>query len=480
MSNRATSGRSGAVVDLVAVLGPWSQGSGPLFRNLARAVANAIERGALGDGDRLPSERAVASLLAIGRGTTVAAYDLLVADGLVERRRGSGTYVRVSDQPPLPPGREGSSLVHRLVEHGDAGSTVVDLSISVLPDATALPAAEVSTDDLITIVPDTGYAPRGLVSLRRAVAHHISAWGLPTDEEQVVITTGAQQAISAAAACWLRPGDVVVVDDPTYPGALAAFTQAGARVLGVPVDHHGAHPAALAALLDQRPALVYLQSTLHSPTGAVLAAGRRREIAAMLTAAHVPLVEDLALADLAWDDAPPPIASHAPGTAIAVVGSLSKLFWGGLRLGFVRAPDALALRFARIKATQDLGTSAVSQLLGERLLRSPSLGAFRRQRTDELRARYDVLAAALQNHLPDWRWNEPRGGLSIWVDIDHPSEAFAHHALRHGVAVATPSALSPSNEHDTCIRLSFASSPRTIEEGVARLAQAWATRPAHR
>lgn len=114
------------------MLGAWADGPGPLFRKLSRAVASAIERGALGDRDRLPSERVAAGVLAIGRGTAVAAYDELVAAGLVERRRGSGTYVRVTDQPPLPPGREGSALVDRLVRHGEPGTDLVDLSISVL------------------------------------------------------------------------------------------------------------------------------------------------------------------------------------------------------------------------------------------------------------------------------------------------------------------------------------------------------------
>lgn len=473
MQNRATSPRGGTVVDLAQVVGSWAGGRGPLYRQLARSVANAIERGALGEGDRLPSERAVAALLAVGRGTAVAAYDVLVADGLIERRRGSGTYVRVSDQPPLPPGREGSALVHRLVERSDAGSDVVDLSISVLRDAANVPPSTITTADLQAVTPDTGYSPRGLPSLRRAVAEHITWWGLPTEEGQVIITTGAQQAISAAATCWVRPGDTVVVDDPTYPGALAAFTQAGARVVGAPVDPSGVRPEALAALVAGRPALVYLQSTLHSPTGAVLDADRRRTIATLLARTRVPLVEDLALADLAWQDGPEPIAAHAPEAPIAVVGSLSKLFWGGLRVGFLRAPEPLALRFARIKATQDLGTSAVSQLLAERLLRSAPPTELRRRQTTELQHRYEVLAEALRRRLPEWRWHPPRGGLSVWVDIGRPSEPFAQHALRHGVAVATPGALSPSDRYDTCLRLSFAGQPEELEEGVARLSVAW-------
>jgi DNA-binding transcriptional MocR family regulator len=188
------------------------------------------------------------------------------------------------------------------------------------------------------------------------------------------------------------------------------------------------------------------------------------------------LVEDLALADLAWVGAPPPIAAEIPDASVAVVGSLSKLFWGGLRVGFLRAPEPLALRFARIKATHDLGSSAVSQVMAERLLRSPFAPALSSRRTTELRARYDALQGALRRHLPTWTWRDPSGGLSLWVKIPaSSSEAFAQHALRYNVAVATPAALSPSSEHRDRLRLSFAGPPDELEEGVRRLARAWAS-----
>ena len=462
---------------MAEVLGPWSEGPGPLFRKLARAIASAVERGAVAGDARLPSERSLAVAMAVGRGTAVAAYDLLVADGLLDRRRGSGTYVNIGAHLQFPPGRDGSALVHRLVDRSDPGSGLIDLSLSVLHDASGLAAMTFSTTDLAAVFPDTGYSPWGLPSLRRAVAAHITGWGLPTDAHQVVITTGAQQAISVAATCWIRPGDRVVVDDPTYPGALAAFGQAGAVVSGTPVDGHGVRVAPLRDHLGRKPAMLYLQSTVHSPTGTILSAGRRREIAEMVAASHVPLVEDLALANLAWRQAPPPIAAAIPGASVVVVGSLSKLFWGGLRLGFARAPEPLALRLARIKATHDLGSSAPSQVLAERLLTSGSAGEVSRRRIRELQVRHDVLTTALRRRLPAWSWTAPQGGLSLWVKIPAASsESFARHALRYGVAVATPTALSATDDHRDRLRLSFAGSPDELEEGVARLKAAWLSR----
>jgi DNA-binding transcriptional MocR family regulator len=223
---------------------------------------------------------------------------------------------------------------------------------------------------------------------------------------------------------------------------------------------------------------VYLQSTLHSPTGALLPESRRREIAAMVSAARVPLVEDMALADLAWCSGPPPLAAFAPGASVAVVGSLSKLFWGGLRIGFVRAPEAVALRFARIKATHDLGSSATSQLLAERLLRETVDGRFLRWRRQQLQKQYRRLTGALRQRLPEWEWPEPQGGLSMWIRLPGPvAELFAAAALDEGVAVATAQPLSASGEHDDRIRVSFAAPAPVLEEGVRRLEGAWRSLP---
>jgi DNA-binding transcriptional MocR family regulator len=477
MANRATSGqvaRSLTLRELADEVGDWAGGSGPLYRQLARAIARAIERGAIPHGGRLPAERALAVAMSVSRGTAVVAYDQLVAEGLVERRRGSGTYAIGPRALALPAGREGSALVARLVDRSANPTDAIDLSISVLHDAAGLPDVRVTTSDLLDVAPDTGYSPWGLSGLRVSVAALLTEWGLLTSSAQVVITTGAQQAISIAAACWVRPGDTVVVDDPTYPGAISAFTAAGAELVGVPLDRHGVRVDELTDALTARPSLVYLQSTLHSPTGTVLAEGRRRAIAELLADVRVPLLEDIALAGLAWSPAPPPIAASAPDQPIAVVGSLSKLFWGGLRIGFVRAPEPVALRFARVKATHDLGSSAVAQILAERLLRSPDRVDLVATRNRDLKARYEALGSALRQHVPEWTWHEPAGGLSLWVQLPGPvARPFAEVALRHGVAVATADALSAGPGQADRIRVSFAAPVAILQEGVRRLATAW-------
>lgn len=474
MDDRATSARvarTEALERLVDGLGDWSRGDGPLYRSLARALAAMVERAELAAGDRLPSERALAGAVAVSRGVAVAAYDELVADGVVARRQGSGTFVaRQVDQ--LPAGREGSALVGQLVAPGAA--LLIDLSISVLHDAADLPAVAVSTTEMGTAAADS---PWGLPELRVRIAQRLGALGLPTVAEQVLVTTGAQQGISVAIGCWVRPGEVVVVDDPTYPGVLSALAAAGAVARPVPVDRHGPVLRELEVALDDAPALVYLQSGVHSPTGARLSAHRRSTIAGWLQDRRTPLVEDLALHPLDWSGAPPaaPLAAHIPDHPVALVGSYSKRFWAGLRVGFVRAPAPVAQRLVRVKATHDLGSSAVGQAMALALLDHPGHDRAIERRNQVLAHRAEHLVAELHRALPSWRTSVPDGGLSVWVRLPEPVAAtFQAVALRHGVAVATAEGLSarPAQHRDR-IRLTFAVPERVLTEAARRLGAAW-------
>lgn len=475
MTDRASSAivaRSAARDRLVATLGDWSRGSGPLYRQLARALTAAVERGELARGARLPSERAFATALLVSRGVVVAAYDSLVADEIAERRQGSGTFVAGPAPGDLPVGREGSALVGRLVDQGSA-DRIIDLSISVLHEADGLPPVSLRATGLPAVDADS---PWGTPALRARIAERLTAIGLPSTASQVVVTTGAQQGISIAAGCWVRPGDLVVVDDPTYPGALAAFGAAGAEVRGVAVDKDGVVLAEIEAALEDRPALLYLQSGPHSPTGGRLSAHRRKVIAGWLAERRIPLVEDHALFALDWSGRrpPPPLAAHLPEHPIAVVGSYSKRFWAGLRVGFVRAPEPVARRLVRVKATHDLGSSSVSQAMALRLLDHVDHDAFVASRNADLARRCALLVALLAESLPDWSCTVPDGGLSLWVRLPTPTAArFADRALSHGVAVATAEGLSATNRHLDRLRLTFASSESDLHDAVERLAAAW-------
>lgn len=296
---------------------------------------------------------------------------------------------------------------------------------------------------------------------------------MPTGPEQVLVTTGAQQALSLLARLLVVPGDRVLVEAPTYAGALEAFREAAARFRSVPVRApEGLDAGAFVhALHRYRPALGYVVATYQNPTGTVLPALARRRIAEAAAELDVPLVEDETLADLGLaGSAPPPLAAYCAG--VLTVGSLSKLVWGGLRVGWLRGPEPVVRRLARLKAVHDLGSNVLAQLAAADLL--ADLDAIGAPRRAELRARHDRLCAELAARLPDWRFGRAEGGQTLWIELPRGDGAsFAQAALRHGVAVLPGGSLDVSGASAAYLRLPFTSPPDVLAAAVARLATAW-------
>jgi DNA-binding transcriptional MocR family regulator len=463
-------------------------GEGPLYRQLADALRHAVDRGEIALGTVLPPERALARELAVSRATVVAAYDRLKADGWLESRQGSGTWVRTPDE-----GEAGLDAVatKRIFlsaggseqrtgpgEHDDASEEAVDLSVAAVLGSTTVTEvlASLTPADVAPLTAHHGYLPQGYRALRDAVSARFGEEGLPTGSDQVVVTTGAHQGISLVARQLLRPGDTVLVESPTFPGALDAFRRFGARPVPVPVDEDGMRVDLLEDLVQRSdPRLLYVSPHFQNPTGTVLTAQRRAAVAELSRERGLPVLEDLAMADVVLDDdvdLPPPIASYEPQAPVYTLGSTAKLYWAGLRIGWVRSPHDAAPRTLAVKTVADLGSPLVSQLLALRLLeRRATVQAERRA---ELRPRRDHLAALLREHLPEWSFQVPAGGLSLWCHLPRGNaEEFAEHAARHGVVVVPGPALSVDEGNRRALRLVFTLPERELEEGVHRLTAAW-------
>ena len=349
--------------------------------------------------------------------------------------------------------------------------------------AAHLPAAGI-TPDVLTfdrraveeLLAGPGYVPMGLPALRQAVAHHLTKSGLATTADQVLITSGAQQAIMLAGALLLSPGDAVVVENPTYLGAIDILTNRGARLLPVPVGRDGARIKALTEIARRaRPRLLYLMPTFQNPTGALMPERERRAVAKLSAELSIPILEDNTLADLSLGvEPPPPIAAFAPpGAPILTVGSLSKLFWGGLRIGWIRASEDLLARIARLKIIADLGGSILSQLAALKLLARAERVKLKRRA--QVRERFELLTGLLARNLPEWEWTPPAGGLSLWVRLPRgDANELAQIALRHGVSVVPGPLASPDGSFADHLRLPFVLDRKPMEEGIMRLARAWA------
>jgi DNA-binding transcriptional MocR family regulator len=462
-------------------------GDGPLYRLLADGLKRAIDRGEIPLGTVLPPERQLAKALAVSRATVVAAYDRLKSEGWLESRQGSGTWVRRPED-----GRAQSDAVAtaRIFLSADGheqrsgpgqeptlGGDVIDLSVAAVSGTATIDRllSSLHPDDVSQLTSHHGYLPQGLRALRTIVAERTTAAGLPTTDDHVLITTGAHQAISLVARQALQPNDTVIVESPTFPGALDVFRRFAARIVPLPVDEHGARTDLLAELVERvEPRLLYVSPHFHNPTGAVLPLARREEIGRIASETGLVVIEDLAMGDVALEDVdlPPPIAALAPDAAIHTIGSTAKLFWAGLRVGWLRSPESWAVRLLATKTVADLGTPLVSQLLAVRLLQAAD--TVLAERRAELLPRRDLLCRALEEQLPDWGFRCPAGGLSVWVTLPFGNaDELAEVALRHGVAVVPGPSLSVDEGNRRGLRVVFTRPEHEIEEGVRRLAAAW-------
>jgi DNA-binding transcriptional MocR family regulator len=462
---------------LADLLGRWPTADGALYRLLAGRLGRLADTGELPAGVRLPPERALAAALSVSRNTVALAYQVLRDEGMAASRQGSGTR--------LVPHRTTPAAVHRANGFFAgllSGSSAFDLSMAAVdcaPQVAAAlhdPATVLDYSERVRLTQGTGYLPYGQAELREAIALMLTTFhGIPTTPQQVLVTTGAMQALDLLLRCEATPGQPVVTEDPTYPGFIDALHRSGARPVGVP-------PGDVARLADavsvHRPALAYLIPTHQNPTGLVIPAAERHEIVTLAAGnPDVTFIDDMTMAELPLGDGglmdgPPPLAALAPRLAnVVTVGSLSKSYWGGLRIGYVRAPEGIIARLAAAKSAADLGTPAYHQGLVAAVIRT-SHEEIVAYRADWTRQRYAAIAAALTQHLPDWTWTPPAGGLTIWARRpgDADSGGFAQAALRRGVAVVPGRLLSVSADRSAWLRLSFALPPEDLTVAVKALA----------
>jgi len=465
---------------LADLLGRWPAADGPLYRLLAARIGRLADTGELPPGIRLPPERSLATALAVSRNTIALAYQVLRDDGMAESRQGSGTRLMPHLITPAAAHRANGYFAGML---GDA--VAIDLSIGAVDCAPAVAEALQSPHDVLgerelaRLTVGTGYLPYGLAELRTAIASMLTtAHSVPTSAAEVLVTTGAQQALGLMVQSEVTPGQAVVTEDPTFPGFLDVVQRAGGRLVGVPPGDVARIADAVAA---HRPALVYLIPSFHNPTGALLPAAARLDMVE-LARRHpdVTFIDDLAIAELPLDDGPlgggqpppPPLAALAPRLPnVVAVGSFSKSYWGGLRTGWVRAPEGIIARLAAAKAAADLGSPPFQQAILARLVRDRH-DEILKYRADWAWDRYAAMASALSAHLPGWEWTPPAGGLTIWARLPGgaDSSAFAQAALRRGVAVVPGRLLSVSSRRTPWLRLAFVRPPAELAAAVQTLA----------
>ncbi|MEP7763030.1 PLP-dependent aminotransferase family protein [Sanguibacter sp. 25GB23B1] len=454
---------------LRALLGP-SQPGVPAYRWLSERITLLVADGRVLPGVRLPSERALSDVSGMSRTTIVRAFSHLTESGFLESRRGSGRVVRlpVHDVPRAREPMPASSSRNEPDRSLDLTSAAPSAAPGVFE------ALRSALDTLPSYTAGSGYVAGGLPVLRRAIAERYTRRGLATDPENVLVTSGALDAIRLLAQHLVRPGSRVVVETPGYPNAFTALRTAGARLVGVPVNSPEIDvPALLDAARSTGAVAILVIADFHNPTGRLLDDAARTALVDGARSLGVRLIADETLVETRLDrDAPVPAPVGGRGAGAILVGSAAKTYWGGLRLGWIRAPRRTVADLARARLSGSLADPVLEQLALATLLHErPGLDDEKRER---LRGARDTAVRLVRESMPGWEVPVPPGGLSLWCRLPGPtSSALAVAAGRQGVALAPGSSFSATGhglEHH--VRIPFTLPPDELADALARVARA--------
>lgn len=492
----------------------------PLYAQIVQHLRALIERGMLPPGAKLPSIRELAKSLGVNRTTVCNAYDELIAEGYARARVGQGTFVLLPSQrsvrpsplekakggPPSPPiawpglfskmaqglaldeslVRPTSSTVHWVPDDSRVLSTEEVIPFNVpLADPDLIPM-EGFRKVLKAFLRSHGegvlqyHHPQGYFPLRRSLARYAAHLGIEAAEQEILIVNGTQEAMSLLADVLLDPGDTVLVENPTYPGAVKAFRFRLAQCLGVPLDGEGIRIEALESLARRhRPKLLFTIPTFQVPTGITMSRERRENLLAFATEHQIPIVEDEYLHELRYGGSPlPPLKALDRQGMVVYIGTFSKVLAPGLRLGWMVAPSPLFERLLQAKQVRDIHSEMLAQVLVHEFCE----GGYREKHIRRLKRiykeRHDAMIAALSASFPEEvTWVTPHGGFSVWMTLPPfmDAEGLLDIARQYGVTFSLGRPYHVDGGGANTLRLSFSQlKPDQIQEGVKRLSRAFA------
>lgn len=456
--------RAVAASRVAALIGTFNRE--PAYLGLAEGLRIVITDGRVPVGVRLPSERDLTAALGLSRTTVTRAYAELRERGFLVSRQGSGSVAAL----PASRGLRGDHLL----PPGDLPEGKIDLTCAApAPGPGILAAYQRAVAQLPDYLAGTGYYPSGLPVLRNMVAERFTARGLPTTPDQVMIVPGAMSGVSIAARALLARGTRTLIESPTYPNAIATMRHSGGRLIPSPVGREDADADDLiGAIRQSRPEAAYLIPDFHNPTGHLLGDENRERVAAACAAAGTTAIIDESMVELALDGQamPAPFARHAADSI--TVGSLSKPFWGGIRVGWLRAPHARMDEMFRARLSLDLGTPLLEQLVAADLMSNHD--ALIEHRRSQLRDSRDAAMTALAEHLPTWQVQPPTGGLNLWCELPvSRSSDLVRHAADRDVLLAPGPSFAPAGGLDGFIRIPYTQPASILLDAIARLGEAW-------
>lgn len=473
----------------------------PLYRQICQRLREVILSGELPEGTRLPTERALAGELGINRTTVMNAYNELASEGLIEGHVGRGTIVRRNQFSYLGDGFENETASWLLGlpagEREILGPDALMLSElasasdhrEIISFAPGTPAPNLLPADMLnTIFTESllaarqsalGYCPvEGLHSLRKSIAASMRKRGVAVDAQHILILSGSTQGIGLIGRFLLNPGDEVVVEVPTYLGAIQAFRALNARVIGIPTDNEGIRVDLLESILARhRPRLIYTLPTFQNPTGTVMSPERRRRLILLAKRYQTPILEDDPYGEIYFGDKQPqPLKALDTTGQVLYLSTFSKILAPGLRVAWLAAPEPIIERLSLHKQVFDLNTTAIGQWAISEIFRRNLLDNHLVMLRQEYRQKRDMALQAIATHWPaEVRANRPTGGFHLWCRLpgDIRARSLLREAANDQVAFVIGEPFHVDGGGQQNFRLSFAF-PHVdhIEEGVRRIGNA--------
>ncbi len=446
----------------------------PLYRQLYAQLRERILSGALARGEKIPPTRELAGQLGVNRATVAAAYELLEQEGLIRGHVGRGSFVSGAGGTMLDweARLQGSGMEAR----GWGAGARINFA-SARPGEDLLPVDEFRACAREVLRGDLGQilrlgSPYGYGPLREWLLEQGRAEGTVREGDDVIVTSGCQQALDLLARTLLREGGAVAVEDPVYPGLRDVFARGGARAAGVAVGGEGVDLEALERLLEREElAAVAVTPNFQNPTGATMPPAARQQLLRLARAAGVAVIENDIYGRLRYEGKELPSLKELDESRLVIqVRSVSKLALPGLRVGWVTGPREVVRRLADWKQTADLHSDHLSQAVLLRLFESGRLEAHRRRLVEAGRARLRAVLEGCARHLPEGaRYTRPQGGANVWVRLPEglDAERLLAKAEAAGVSYLPGRLFAVQRAEPNALRLSFAGlDPALIEEGL--------------
>ena len=443
-----------------------------LYVQLYDRLRELILQGKLSQGYLLPPVRKFAAFLAVNPGTVVSAYKLLEQNGYIFTRAGSGSFVaeinsKSLDEEETPAyDQEIEAFAETFADHNDTYSRgCIDLA-SVTPDPEMIPIDDFKNVLIEVLDRDRGFAfsyqeSQGYLPLRESIAVYLKQHGVNASPGNVQIISGAQQGIDIVAKALLRYGDYVFTENPTYPGAIAAFRSRGAKIVEIGMEEDGINITELEQKLRSfRPKLLYIMPNIQNPTGWSYSLSKRSRLMSLARYYDTIVLEDDYISELDFSNScmAPLKALDRDGRGI-YLKSFSKLFMPGLRLAFLVTPSHLANKIMSVKHHSDISTAGLTQRAFDLYLRQGIWDKHIESIRSVYHERYQAALTAINQYLPSSvTCHNPRGGLTFWLELPKgiSAESIVQYAREQKILVAPGTAFFPRRPIDSFLRISYA------------------------